>query len=250
MPEAFFAGVGQALNLASKPQRLDTRRGIETPEGVQLELRPAGPVPRFGAFAIDLGIRLVVYMILAQVMAIAGRFGIGMFLISLFLLEWFYPVVFELSLAGATPGKRVMGIAVVEDNGLPVSLGASVTRNLLRFVDFLPVMYGFGLMSMMLNADFKRLGDLAAGTQVVYREKRLGARQLPEAAPHALSRPLAVETQLALIGLAERSPRLTAERLDELLALAARAIGDTSGGRPGSMRQQIFGVAQWLMGRR
>ena len=55
----------------------------------------------------------------------------------LFLLEWFYLVVFELSLAGATPGKRVMGIAVVMDNGLPVNdTAASITRNLLRAADF------------------------------------------------------------------------------------------------------------------
>lgn len=230
---------------------LDTRRGVETPEGVRLEMRPAGPVPRFAAFAIDLIIRGVVYLILAQLFSLVGNFGVGLFLIVLFLIEWFYPVVFELSLSGATPGKRIMGIAVVEDNGLPVSIGASITRNLLRFVDFLPVLYGFGILSMLLTADFKRLGDLAAGTQVVYREKRTSLRQLPDAVPLAVDRPLAVETQLALIGLAERSPRLTAERLDELLELAVRASGrqDAPAAQAG-MRQRVFGMAQWLMGRR
>ena len=230
---------------------LDTRRGVETPEGVRLEMRPAGPVPRFAAFAIDLFIRMVVYMILGPIAAAIGNFGTGLFLISLFLIEWFYPVVFELSLSCATPGKRIMGIAVVEDNGLPVSVGASITRNLLRFVDFLPVMYGFGILSMLLTADFKRLGDLAAGTQVVYREKRVTARKLPDATPLALDRPLAVETQLALIGLAERSTRLTDERMDELLELAVRASGrnDAPAAQAG-MRQRVFGMAQWLMGKR
>jgi len=230
---------------------LDTRRGVETPEGVKLEMRPAGPVPRFAAFGIDIFIRSIVYMILGPLTAMVGNFGTGLFLILLFLIEWFYPVVFELSLAGATPGKRIMGIAVVEDNGLPVSVGASITRNLLRFVDFLPVMYGFGILSMLLTADFKRLGDLAAGTQVVYREKKTVTRKLPDAAPLALERPLAVETQLALIGLAERSPRLTEERLDELLVLAVRASGrqDAPAAQAG-MRQRVFGMAQWLMGKR
>ena len=230
--------------------RLDTRRSIETPEGVRLELRPAGPVPRFAAFAIDLGIRLIVYAILGYLASLVGNFGTGLFLIVLFLLEWFYPVVFELSLAGATPGKSVMGIAVVQDSGLPVSVGASITRNLLRFVDFLPLLYGFGILSMLLTADFKRLGDLAAGTIVVYREKRAVIRKLPEATPVSPDRPLAAETQLALIALAERSPRLTAERLDELLALAVKASDIDPSNARGSMRQRIFGVAQWLMGRR
>ena len=180
---------------------------------------------RFAAFGIDFFIRSIVYTILANVSALMGNFGFGILLIAVFLLEWFYPVVFELSLAGATPGKRAMGIAVVEDNGLPVSVGASITRNLLRFVDFLPVFYGFGILSMLLTADFKRLGDLAAGTQVVYREKSSVVRKLPDAVPLAVERPLTVETQLALIGLAERSPRLTEERLDELLELAVRASG-------------------------
>ena len=230
---------------------LDTRRGVETPEGVRLEMRPAGPVPRFAAFGVDLFIRTIVYMFLGPVLAAIGNFGSGLFLILLFLIEWFYPVLFELSLSGATPGKRIMGIAVVEDNGLPVSVGASITRNLLRFVDFLPVMYGFGILSMLLTADFKRLGDLAAGTQVIYREKRTATRKLPEAVPLALERPLAVETQLALIGLAERSPRLTDERLDELLELAVRASGRTKApSAQAGMRQRVFGMAQWLMGRR
>ena len=230
--------------------RLDTRRSIETPEGVRLELRPAGPVPRFAAFAIDLGIRLIVYAILGYLASLVGNFGTGLFLIALFLLEWFYPVVFELSLAGATPGKSVMGIAVVQDSGLPVSVGASITRNLLRFVDFLPLLYGFGILSMLLTSDFKRLGDLAAGTIVVYREKRAVIRKLPEATPVAPDRPLAAETQLALIALAERSPRLTVERLDELLALAVKASDVVPSNARGGMRQRVFGLAQWLMGRR
>lgn len=144
-----------------------------------------------------------------------------------------------------------MGIAVVLDNGLPVNAGASITRNLLRFVDFLPLAYGFGLVAMLLSADFKRLGDLAAGTLVVYRDKLAAPRKLPDAAPVAATRPLAAETQLAVIGLSQRAALLTEERLDELVALAARAHGDVDTGVAGpAARERVFGVAQWLMGRR
>ena len=38
-----------------------------------------------------------------------GNFGIGTWLIFAFLLEWLYPVAFELGWSGATPGKSVMG---------------------------------------------------------------------------------------------------------------------------------------------
>lgn len=226
---------------------LDTRLGVETPEGVLLELRPAGMVPRFAAFAIDLIIRFVLYMILGMALGIAGDFGFGFFLIGLFLIEWFYPVAFEVWRRGATPGKRVMGIAVVEDNGLPVTFASSVVRNLLRFVDFLPAFYGVAIVSMLLTRDFKRLGDLAAGTRVVYVDPPARRRVLPDVAPTAPSRIPRPEVQQAMIELAERSARLTPERLRELCELAGRAIGlsarDVSESR-------IFAIAAWLLGRR
>ena len=60
-------------------------------------------------------------------------------LILFFALEWFYPVAFELTPSGATPGKRAFGLKVVMDNGLPVTPAASLTRNLLRVGRLSPV---------------------------------------------------------------------------------------------------------------
>jgi len=211
------------------------------------DLRPAGPVARFAAFAIDLLIRGVIYFILLISLASFGKLGMGILLILMFLLEWFYPVVFEVYFGGATPGKRVMGIIVVEDSGLPVSIGSSITRNLLRFADFLPFLYGFGVMSMLLTRDFKRLGDLAAGTQVVYRDPTDKLRKLPDVEPVAPERVPPMEVQQALIALAERSTRLTEERIDELTTLAERVTGLKPGPRSA---QRVFGIALWLMGRR
>ncbi|MDX2217550.1 MAG: RDD family protein [Burkholderiales bacterium] len=232
--------------MSSRPL-LDTRLGVETPEGVLLELRPAGIVPRFGAFVIDFIFRVVMYMMLAMALGYAGEFGTGIFLIGLFLIEWFYPVVFEVWRRGATPGKRVMGIAVVEDNGLPVTFASSVVRNLLRFVDFLPFLYGVAIVSMLLTRDFKRLGDLAAGTRVVYVDPPARRRVLPEVMPLAPARIPRPEVQQAVIELAERSTRLTPERLRELCELAGRAIG-LSGHDVSESR--IFAMAAWLLGRR
>lgn len=229
---------------------LDTRLGVETPEGVLLELKPAGLVPRFAAFAIDFLIRAALYTILGTALGLAGRFGMGLFLIGLFLIEWLYPVVFEVWRQGATPGKRSMGIAVVEDNGLPVSFASSVVRNLLRFVDFLPLFYGAGIVSMLITQDFKRLGDLAAGTRVVYVDPPARRRVLPDVVPEAPRALPVPAVQQAMIELAERSARLTPERLAELCDLAGRAVGLRP--LPGAAvpESRIFAMAAWLLGRR
>ena len=138
--------------MSATPQvasRLDTRYAAETPEGIALWLRPAGLVPRFYAYLVDLLIRLVVFAVGSIVLARFGAFGGGLAVLLLFLLEWLYPVVFELGPGAATPGKRMVGLAVVMDTGLPVTPAASLTRNLLRAADFLPSLYAFVALAML-----------------------------------------------------------------------------------------------------
>ncbi len=226
---------------------LDTLFTAETPEGIGLALRPAGLVPRFYAFAIDMLIRGAILFAVATVLGALGRFGAGLFFMTLFALEWLYPVFFELTLSGATPGKRSMGLRVVMDSGLPVTRAASLMRNLLRAADFLPVAYGFGLAAMLARPDFKRIGDLAAGTLVVHARTVALNGQLPEAEPIAPARPLSSREQAAVIAWAGRSGRLTAARLEELAVLAAPALRDPAA--QGASRR-LLGVAQWLIGRR
>jgi len=230
-------------------QVLDTTVEAETPEGIVLELRPAGFVARFYAFLIDFLIRLGVLWAVATVTMPLGGIGVALALILFFALEWFYPVIFELTRGGATPGKRAMGLKVVMDNGLPVTPAASFTRNLLRTADFMPFLYGFGLLSMLLRKDFKRLGDLAAATLVVYQSRPSASITLDQVQPLAPVRPLSPRDQAAVISLAARAPKLNAERLDELAALAATVSGDD--GRYGpDVTRRVLAVAQWLLGRR
>ena len=92
-------------------RRLDTIRHVETPEGVQLELRVAGPVVRAAAFTVDQIFRVVFYSVASAFLG-SSEFGQGLFLLVLFAAEWFYPVTFEVLTDGMTPGKRIMGIAV------------------------------------------------------------------------------------------------------------------------------------------
>lgn len=228
---------------------LDSVVAAETPEGIVLELRPAGLSARFYAFLFDWLIRLVVFYGVAIVARFLGGIGVAFWIVLFFALEWFYPVFFELGRSGATPGKRAFGLKVVMDNGLPITPAASLTRNLLRVADFLPLGYGFAIVSMLVRSDCKRLGDLAAATLVVYQSKPVPKVVLDSVAPLAPVRPLDQRDQAAVIALAARAPTLSVERLDELAALAASVSGDDGRAGP-EVTRRVLGVAQWLMGRR
>ena len=68
---------------------LDTARRIATPEGIELELRLAGPVPRAAAWALDIVLRLAILGVLAIALGALGGFGGGIFLIIWFVGDWF-----------------------------------------------------------------------------------------------------------------------------------------------------------------
>jgi uncharacterized RDD family membrane protein YckC len=230
-------------------EALDTVVSAETPEGIMIELRPAGLTPRLYAFMIDVIIRMSVLSMIATVARSMEGIGISLYLIVAFLLEWFYPVAFELSRWGATPGKRAFKLKVVMDSGLPVTPAASITRNLLRVADFLPFMFGFAAVSMLIRRDFKRLGDIAAATLVVYQPLASPKVTLDNVEPLAPVRALSPRDQAAVIAFAARAPRLTADRLDEPAAFAAPVSGDDGQSGP-EVTRRVLGVAQWLLGRR
>jgi uncharacterized RDD family membrane protein YckC len=227
---------------------LDTTRRVATPEGIELTLRLAGPVPRALAWAIDLAIRLAVLFAVSMLASLLGRAGMGVILLTAFFVEWLLPAWFEANWNGQTPGKRAMGLAVLNDDGTPLRWPAALTRNLLRAVDFLPLLYGVGLVAMLVNRDFKRLGDLAAGTVVVYLDnnKQTVERKIPEVAPIVPPVALTLEEQRALLELAERSDSLTQERFEELAELPRPLVGDLDGARAAA---RLLGMANHIAGR-
>ncbi len=154
--------------------KVDTLQVVELAEGIEIRLRMAGPMLRAGAYAIDFMIRSAVLIVGAVIIGAAGlaigdKVAQGFILLAWFLLDWFYPILFESGKRGATPGKRAMGLRVVQATGSPITLGQAVVRNFLRFIDGMPFFsYGFGLASCLATKRFQRLGDLAAGTVVIY----------------------------------------------------------------------------------
>ncbi|MBK5527940.1 RDD family protein [Pseudomonas sp. TH06] len=223
---------------------LDTRHQVETPEGIDLPLRPAGLMVRAVAFTIDLGLRGLIMAVLFIVLAFLGKLGMGLGSLLLFAISWWYMVLFEVLRQGRSPGKQWMGLRVVHDDGTPIGWSASLLRNLLRFVDLLPFGYFLGAISCLQHPTFKRLGDIAAGTLVVYSEQPLSRPQLPAAEPRHAPIALTLSEQRALLGFAERQAELTPARVNELAALLAQPLHISA---PRAVAE-LNGIARGLLG--
>lgn len=173
------------------------------------------------------------------------RTGTGVFLILAFLIEWFYPVYFELFHHGKTPGKSMFGLFVAQENASPVTPASSLIRNLLRFVDFLPFCYGFGLLCLLSNARFQRIGDIVAGTVVLHQDVVQRSREEVDIEPITPPVPLLLSEQQALINFYQRRPLLSEERAEEL----AKVSGPLVEGKA-SAANYLSGIGSWIMGKR
>lgn len=226
---------------------LDTLRRVTTPELIELELHPAGLLPRSLAWLLDLALRVAAMLFLGVLAKLFGNFGAGLYLLIYFLLDWFYPVYFEVRHSGSTPGKKALGLMVVDEKGTPVGWGASLTRNLLRVADLLPFAYGTGMICMLCHPEFRRLGDIVAGTLVVYQPKTVAIRVKDDIEVLAPTTALDRSSQRALLDFAERAGSLTTERQEELAALLPW-LARAEHGPQGAAR--LLGLAAWLSGRR
>lgn len=167
---------------------------IDTPEQVALHLPLANVGSRLLAIATDSLIQvaalivllLVAFMILSaapaldqrasHVLAFSGvaqKWLLASFILVQFLLFWGYFSLFEAFWHGQTPGKRLLKIRVIHESGRAITPFEALARNLLRVVDMLPSIYLVGVVTMLLNAQGKRLGDLLAGTLVVHENSSL-----------------------------------------------------------------------------
>jgi uncharacterized RDD family membrane protein YckC len=149
------------------PISFEDRVAIATPEGVEVELTLAGIGSRFIAGAIDFTIQLAVIISLALITRPAGDAGAAIFSSAAFAMIFFYDVLFEVLGRGRTPGKRWTGLRVVREGGRPITLARSSVRNILRLIDILPGFYAVGMTTIFITSQNQRVGDLAAGTNVV-----------------------------------------------------------------------------------
>jgi uncharacterized RDD family membrane protein YckC len=227
--------------------QFDERLKIDTPEQVALELPIAGIGSRFLAIAVDTVLQAVLYLAGFLALGAATRLGslpaavraIGPALAVLFAfcVYWGYFALFEALWSGRTPGKRVAHVRVIKESGRPINAYEAIARNVLRAVDFLPLMYGVGVVVMMLNRHSRRLGDFVAGTVVVYDTATDGIVPDWRAAPGGaatgapMTRVTAEELQLIETYLQRRS-ELEPEVQDAMAGQIARRITDKTGVAP------------------
>ena len=131
------------------------RLNIDTPELVSIEMPLAGIGSRFIAILIDYLIWAAIFIVLTVLAAflipgleimdrISADWAVGIAVLIVFLFHWGYFALFEGLSNGRTPGKRVARIRVIHCSGRAISFVESLTRNLVRFVDYLPSLYAVG----------------------------------------------------------------------------------------------------------
>ncbi len=191
---------------ANTDQKFDCVVRVVTPENIEFEYRVAGPFQRLPAFLIDFALRVVIYNAGLFALAILGipigQIGGAFFMLyaflGFFLLSWLYGAVMEARFNGRTVGKILLGLRVISSDGRPINGSQAAMRNLLRLCDFMPPLsltlffpdapalgvfptFFIGLVAMTLTVRMQRIGDLAAGTMVVWdRNRGVGALLQPE----------------------------------------------------------------------
>ena len=160
-------------------------------DATEVNLPIAGTGSRSYAFLIDWHIRVI--LALAWFIGMAALFGLmggqgfwnevfddlGSLVFYIVILPpalfyFLYHPVLEIALKGRTPGKRAAGIRIVTVEGQTPDVSALLIRNIFRLIDSLPVFYVVGLICVLLSARQVRIGDMAAGTLLVYEKKLAG----------------------------------------------------------------------------
>jgi uncharacterized RDD family membrane protein YckC len=233
----------------------DSSLGVQTPEGIEIILYPAGLLIRSCAYAIDTGIQGVMVIALTIMAGIFEQtLGLWFFMLLLFGINWFYHVICELFFKGQSPGKRILGLRVVGRDGSPISPGASFLRNLLRFADTFMFLYLIAVLLIAISPGFRRLGDWAADTLVVYaansRPPGLNPAGLPElSVPEGLLvLGMSYEEKQAVLNFARRYPLLAPARADEIAHAYVEHLRKKTAPTSLSDSEYLLAAAHKLMG--
>lgn len=174
---------------------------LDSATGVELHLPLAGPGVRAFAFIVDWHIRVVLFCAWYVIAALIYNRQLsitppldpdgawfGFVVAPAAALYFLYHFLLEIAMRGRTPGKRIAGVRLVAHDGSAPTAGALLARNVFRLIDSFPLFYGVGLLATMLTRNRVRIGDLAAGTLLVY--ERPHAAFLAHVSDAAFARPL------------------------------------------------------------
>jgi uncharacterized RDD family membrane protein YckC len=210
---------------------------IRTPEGIVFSQLLAGPVTRFLAWAIDVLCIAAIMTIIGIAVALFGfvspNFAAAFYFLAYFVVSIGYAMALEWHWRGQTIGKRVLRLRVVDVEGMRLQFNQIATRNLLRAVDALPLLYFVGGLACWLNRNCQRLGDIAANTIVIRTPpvsepdldqllagKYNSLRQYPHLAARLRQRVSAGEAAVALQALIRREEFEPADRVELFAELA------------------------------
>lgn len=144
---------------------------IRTPEGIFFSLQLAGPLTRFLAFCLDLAVIGTLSGVLKTMINLIGLISTdtaqAVLIIVYFSVAIGYSIGCEWNFQGQTIGKKLLRLRVMDGQGLKLQFSQVVIRNLIRFVDALPLFYLVGGITALLSPRSQRLGDMAANTVVV-----------------------------------------------------------------------------------
>ena len=228
---------------------------IKTPEGVLFSLTLAGPVVRFLAWVVDLATIAVLARLVGYLTAVLGLIsrdlGSAVSIASYFIISVGYGIALEWVWRGQTLGKRLLGLRVMDEQGLRLTFSQVVLRNLLRVVDSLPAVYLVGGLACLISRRSQRLGDLAGGTIVVRRrlpaepdldrllaDKYNSFREFPHLEARLRQKTAPIEAGVALEALLRRDS-LDPEARVELF----REIADHFRGLAGFPAEALEGVS-------
>ncbi|MCC6453961.1 MAG: RDD family protein [Caldilineaceae bacterium] len=232
-PKAGSQADRHARDHRTSHDQLSEEYTIDTPENVSFGYEVAGIGSRFIAALVDhlilglllVGLNIAIVVLLSSLAGdtssieqsleetpedwVAGLL-IALYALFNFAIWWGYYLLFEWLWHGQTVGKRIAHIRVVRLDGAPVGFVPVAVRNLVRIVDFLPMGYGVGVVTMFCNRQARRLGDFAAGTLVVKDQGELTLNALLTPVP-AITPPLVPQPVSTSEAMAEAAPDITPE---------------------------------------
>ena len=198
----------------ARPSRLS----IETPEGVVFSFELATPVTRALAWTVDVAAIAAAGILIQRLASSAGKINPDIAgaasVVTYFVVSTVYAIVLEWRWRGQTIGKRLFGLRVMDVHGLRLQIPQIVLRNLLRFLDMLPLFYLVGGVTAVLSRNSQRLGDMAANT-IVTRERKEETPDLELIAPAKYN---------SLLAQPHLAARLRSLVTPEAAALAVRAV--------------------------
>jgi len=196
---------------------------INSADAMSYTLEIAGVGARSYAFVLDWHIRLLAALLWIYLAAFlfydisifstmfeedtANTAAAWVVLLPAAIVYFFYHPILETVMHGTTPGKRTAGVRLITLEGFTPGFGSILIRNIFRLIDGLPGVYTVGLLVAIFTKNHVRIGDIAAGTVLVY-EKHTDKKSLSEVAQQSLNSSLSAENYDLLLELLERWQQL------------------------------------------